>query len=226
MEMGLILLALAFLAGSYAALLVYNSWSRREYARATNVSKWLVAGVGVYLVVLLAFSLLSQDKTAAYGEEVRFCGLDPDCDLSASVIQIDTARTLGNPPRELPASGMFHLITLKLTSKSGRSDLDPVVTGAVVDARGRSFGIAADAQRLFELARRRSANNDQPPALAGTYRRTLVFDLPEDMEAPTLVLKEGEIFERVLELFVIGDEASMFHGKTGLPARMPERPRG
>jgi hypothetical protein len=41
-----------------------------------------------------------------------------------------------------------------------------------------------------------------------------VFDLPSDIRNPSLLITEGPWMGRLIELFLIGDEDSLFHKKT------------
>ena len=67
---------------------------------------------------------------------------------------------------------------------------DPV--GVVLDREGRQY--------------HRSA--------AGDYSTKLVFDLPADVASPKLHVHEGTWIARLSEMFLIGDEDSLFHKKT------------
>jgi len=50
----------------------------------------------------------------------------------------------------------------------------------------------------------------------------MIFDLPRDIERPAIVLREGGVFEQLLELFLIGDEASLSYPETKLRLLTPE----
>jgi hypothetical protein len=43
-----------------------------------------------------------------------------------------------------------------------------------------------------------------------------VFDLPRSVRRPRLQFTEGYWIDRLIELFLIGDEDSLLHGKTTL----------
>ena len=43
--------------------------------------------------------------------------------------------------------------------------------------------------------------------------RRVVFDLPRGVRRPRLRFTEGYWIDRVIELFLIGDEDSLFHGR-------------
>jgi hypothetical protein len=217
--MGLALMVVALLGAIYALFLIRTAWKRREFARAISTAKWLLIGVGVYLVVLLAVSIASEGRIAEGGEEVRLCDVTLDCSLAASVIQVDRKRTLGNPPREMIADGMYYLVTVKVTSYAADPQLNPRgLTGTVVDAEGRKFQRFLPGERELESAR----GEEDPFELrtgptGGTYKKVFVFDLPADVDTPALIVQSASMLDRFVEFFLIGDEDSLFHGRTKLP---------
>ena len=56
----------------------------------------------------------------------------------------------------------------------------------------------------------------------GSFRKTMVFDLPMDVQGPALVLQQGSWLDRMTQLFLVGDEDSMLHGKTKLQVVVSE----
>lgn len=223
--MALALLLVTLLGCGYLLLLTYNAYKRRQYASAAGTAKWLTLWSGVYLVVLLAFSVTSREKVAGPGEEVRFCGLDWDCRLAASLIEVETRKTVGDPPREIIADGMYYLATVKVTTNAPAPALEPRnLTGVAVDAQGREYPRFPEAERILLSARRGEDPFERVSGpTGGSFKRTLVFDLPAGVNNPALILWEGSSIDRLVELFLIGDEASLFHAKTKLPLRIPER---
>jgi hypothetical protein len=116
------------------------------------------------------------------------------------------------------AAGVFHLITIKtrfdestIGANRGNGLLYPnsrVVT--VSDENGKQYFPSAEAQSL--LAQTQSAGTAMtiPLRPGESYSTTLVFDLPEGIRNPTLLIREGETVTRL----VIGHENSPFHKKT------------
>jgi len=51
----------------------------------------------------------------------------------------------------------------------------------------------------------------------------LVFALPAGIQNPTLIVREGGWMDRMLQLFIIGEEDSLFHPTTRFPLNVPER---
>ncbi len=218
--MGLALLGILLIGTVTGAFFVVHAWNRRRFQEGMLIVRWGLAIWAAYLATLVAVSLVTPNKDAT-GGEARFCGIDPDCALSASVTQIDYVKTVGNPPNELIADGMFYLVTVRVLGISQDQGTLPALTGVVVDDLGREFGRSANGERAILAS--------QDPALQvarGSWRTTMVFDLPKDIERPALILNEGSVLERVFELFLIGDEASLLHPKTKLRLLKPEERSG
>ncbi len=213
--MGLALMMVLVMGTSYAVLLIYQAWKRREYKQAIETAKWLGAGVGVYFVVLLAFSVTSENRMVLVGEEQKFCGFDTDCALGGTVIRVRRRKTLGNPPRELVAEGMFYAVTVRVTTAKANPQFQPRdLTGYVVDADRNRYDrfhqaewelVSPDAKDPYEIT--------SGPA-GGAFQKTLVFDVPTSAREPSLVMQEGSWTVRLLQRFLVADEYSLLHGKT------------
>lgn len=100
------------------------------------------------------------------------------------------------------------------------SDADRVPIGLaqpeaiVVDAEGRRYRRST----LGEAALARMVG-EQPPLgravrTGEAYSTRLVFDLPADVHDPKLHVTERDLLARLSELFLIGDEDSLFHRPT------------
>ena len=216
--MGLALLGILLIGTVTGAVFVVRSWNRRQFQEGMLIVRWGLAIWAAYLATLVAVSLVTPN-TEVTGGEVRFCGIDPGCALSASVVQIDYVKTLGNPPNELIADGMFYLVAVRVLGISPDQGTLPTLTGVVVDAQGREFGQSANGELAYRLLA-----SQAPPlqVVRGSWRTTMVFDLPQDIERPALILHEGSALEQAFELFLIGDEASLLHPKTKLRLLKPE----
>ena len=80
----------------------------------------------------------------------------------------------------------------------------------VVDAQGKEYFPAAAAERLLRNLNEAGMPFTTPLRPGETYQTTVVFDLPADIQSPTLLIHEGESETR----FVIGHENSLLHKKT------------
>jgi hypothetical protein len=66
------------------------------------------------------------------------------------------------------------------------------------------------------LARERGPQRPltDPVGPGGAYFTAVVFDIPPDLREPRLAVTEGWWIDRLIELFLIGDEDSFLHART------------
>jgi hypothetical protein len=223
--MGLALMFVMVVATGYLLYLIYRDRKHREYMQAMRTTKWLLLLVAGYVVVLIIVSSISRGDVLGGGGEVRFCGLEIDCTRTASIIFVERRKTLSNPPHELIANGIYYLVTVKVTNNAPNPNLEPRnLSGVVVDAYGRKHQEFVPGERELFLT---ASNGGKDPyariagPTGGSYKKTLVFDLPYNIENPMLMLQDGSWTDRFLELFLIGDEDSMFHAGTRLQILIP-----
>jgi hypothetical protein len=169
-----------------------------------------------YLLVLISVSAVSHARVLAPGAEKRFCGFYLDCHLAASINRVDTAHVIGGgsgAPPPLRADGTWWIVTVRVSSNARRARLAllrPRLT--VVDDLGTEYPRAPAAERALgdttSLERRLGPGE--------SLLRRVVFDLPRDVRRPRLQFTEGYWIDRLIELFLIGDEDSLLHGRTTL----------
>lgn len=224
--MGVACMVVALLAAIYALWLIRTAWRHREYGKAIKTGKWLLIGAGAYLVVLIAVSLSSSGGVASGGEEIRLCDALGDCTLAASVLQVDRTRTLGNPPQEMVSAGMYYVVTVKVISYEPNPTLNPRdLSGVVVDENGNEYPEFQQGEREAETGLGENRFSLQVSPTGGSYKRMLVFDLPGSVQNPTLIVRAGGWLDRTLQLFIIGEDNSLFHPTTRLALNLPERRR-
>jgi len=212
--------ALAFLGTGFLLFVVglafIYSVVRKKFwlTKLSLITIALVAGL--YLVILLIFSLASSEKVLARGEEKHFCEID--CHLAYSVTDVRETSTLGDAPNRVTAVGVFRVVTIKarfdentISSTRGNSLLYPnsrIVT--VSDENRNQYYPSAAAQSVLEKSQAAGTPMTIPLRPGETYSTTLVFDLPAIIKSPTLLIREGESVTH----FVIGHENSPLHKKT------------
>jgi hypothetical protein len=185
--------------------------------RLTKVALLTIALVaGVYIAVLLIYSFASSEKVLARGQEKHFCEID--CHLAYSVTEVHETKVLGEGPNQLTAAGMFRVVTVKtrfdettISRNRGDSLLYPnsrVVS--IIDENRTQYFPSAMAQSVLEKSQTAGTAMTIPLRPGESYSTTLVFDLPADINNPTLLIHEGEF----LTHFVIGHENSFLHKKT------------
>jgi hypothetical protein len=169
---------------------------------------------GAYLAAILIFSLASHEKVLARGEEKHFCEID--CHLAYSVVDTRQTKTLGNPPTI--ARGTYTVVTIKtrfdettISSLRGDGLLYPnsrVVT--LVDEHGIKYAPASNDQRALAAGQGDGKPLSTPLRPGESYTTVIVFDLPADARASTLLINEGEWVTHL----VIGHENSPLHQQT------------
>jgi uncharacterized membrane protein YidH (DUF202 family) len=198
----LMLLALAF---------VYTLVKRNFRANKLVLAAAVIV-VGVYIGVLLLFSLRSNEQALARGQEKHFCELD--CHLAYSIVAVTDSKTIGSAN----ANGAFRSITIKtrfdentISPRRGNGLLYPnsrVVM--LVDDQGRKYEPDPTAQQVLQSTNAIGSPMTTPLRPGEAYTTTIAFDLPPDAHNPTLIITEGEW----LTHFVIGHENSPLHRRT------------
>ncbi len=213
--MNLLFFLITFLVvAGLAALALYGVVADRP-GRALWAGTAAAAWSAVYMVVLLAISLASQEKVLGWHQFKRFCGLYLDCHAMVSVLNAETAESLGEGEWRVEADGVFYIVTVRQDSDAKRVLIavhHPVAV--VIDDDGRRYHRSA-------LGEQALARGEGPLQALGRaveagdgYTTKLVFELPEDVRAPRLNIVEGHWATRLSELFLIGDEDSFLHKPT------------
>ena len=175
----------------------------------------LATVAGVYVGLMLIFSWSSSNRVLVRGQEKYFCEID--CHLAYSVVDVRQTKSLGNPAQPLNASGMFYVIIVRtrfdettISSRRGNGRLSPNSRlVAILDDTGSRFEPSQAAQALIEQSSPEGTPMDSPLRPGESYTSTLVFDLPPTIQAPVLLIHEGDWITR----FVIGNENSLAHEK-------------
>ncbi|HYY43290.1 MAG TPA: hypothetical protein VE775_11205 [Pyrinomonadaceae bacterium] len=205
-----------------ATLVVLFLLVRGRRAAAGNVLLGAFGLVVAYAGLLVVFSVASAERVLARGAEKHFCEID--CHLAYSVGDVRQTKTLGPAAQPTTAQGVFYVVTVKtrfdeqtMAPTRGQQTLTPnsrVVT--VLDEQGREYAVAPAGQRALELTEGTGMPFTTPLRPGESYTTELVFDLPADVRAPRLLMREGETVTH----FIIGHENSPLHKKTAfaLPA--------
>jgi hypothetical protein len=211
---------LAFLGTAFvlglAVLVILHALKTRKQVRARKVGLMALAVLGLYLALLVTFSLVSREKALALGEEKHFCEID--CHLAYSVMNTRKTQTLGDAPESVTASGIFYVVTVRtrfdettISPTRGDGLLAPnsrVVT--VLDAQGNSYDVSPQGQRALGSLQESGTPFTASLRPGESYTTTLAFDLPVDINHPELLIREGEF----VTPFIIGHENSFWHKKT------------
>lgn len=186
---GLLLAACLYLIGVVFRL----PWLRKFVGG--GVAIWLA----LYLVALVAVSASSSDALLKIYEPKAFCGFYFDCHLHAMVTDVtETGQPSGN--------GRVYIVTVKVFSDARRAALRLSNVKATV--------YMDDWTKIGQLDPGTGPSPwDREIGPGESYETRLMFSLPESGKGAKLLLTEGAEIERIFEMFLIGDEDSIFHGK-------------
>lgn len=208
-----ILLLLTALTVGGALLIAFISWRRHRPKIAQTFAGGAALVTVAYIAGVLVASAGSHEQTIAQGETKWFCGFYLDCHLGMSVEGADQVSTLPTRSGALTAKGAFHIITLELKNSARNPNVDMLLykpVAKIVDASGTEYTRSTAAEAALDATR--------PPTLGletkvqhEPVRATLVFDLPANIQQPRLMVSEGWIVDRIIELGLIDDENSIFH---------------
>jgi hypothetical protein len=196
-----------------AAIVLTQSLIVKKRKRAKVILVAMLVIAGAYWAVTLIFSLASHEKVLARGEEKHFCEID--CHLAYSIVNARQSRTIGNPPNQSAAQGLYTIVTIKtrfdettISPTRGSGLLHPnsrVLT--LFDERGNKYKPSVEGQRALAAGQGSGTALTTPLRPGESYTTDVVFDLPSDAKASSLLINEGEW---VTHLF-IGHENSPLH---------------
>jgi len=142
------------------------------------------------LGLALVSAACGAERVVGVGDRVRHD------DFMYSVVGVDRAKEIGNRH----AHGTFHIVTFRVENRAGRVSHEWGNDVAyVVDERGRQFENDGEVQRTLD-ARAPFGLSDHYVTRAEALQTTkLVFDVPDDAEAPCLkfrgYLLMGDVFD-------------------------------
>jgi hypothetical protein len=209
------LLGASFLLAVLGLVALY-ALVRRRYGRMRVTLFGLALVAVAYTGLLLVFSVKSEGRVLAHGEEKYFCEID--CHLAYSVVDVRRTKALGAGSALTEARGEFVVVTLMtrfdaktISSGRGEGPLSPNPRAVFVrDAEGRAYEVSAEGRRALATEGGVGMPLDTPLRPGESYTTELVFDLPEGARDPVLFVNESSPETR----FIIGHENSPLHGKT------------
>lgn len=202
--MGLLLMLMSIGGVLLAAVLFAVAWLNDSPWLRKFVLGGLAIWFGLYATALIATSLMSDEETLVLNEPKEFCGFYLDCHLHAGVSAVQRVKQIG----PLRAKGEFYVVKVKVFSDARRAKLGLLAVDAhVVDAGGSEYtrDEMAEKQLTPQPEFERAIGPDE------WFEKEIVFDLPSGVREPRLDLKDGYGIDRVIELFLIGDEDSLLH---------------
>ena len=184
-------------------------------ALAKYIGTFALGWSALYLVVLTGTSLTSEEKVLDLHERKAFCGFYLDCHLGVAVEDVQRVTHLGEGPETVQADGIFYLITVRVNNDGVEARMplrNPKAT--LTDAYGATYTRSLEAERALAKVEKVPMAFTRNVAAGQSYTKTLVFDVPSGVQTPKLLITTGIAIDRFIELFLIGDEDSLFHRKT------------
>ncbi len=142
----------------------------------------------------------SQDSKTSSNQssDVKTYGLNEpvqDDSLAFTVTGVEKAKTLGNQYTARTPQGIFYVVTLKIENKGNKTVTFDSSMAKVTDSQGREFERSIEGQTAKGLSQGKVDLFLQQvqPSLSATG--DLVFDLPAEIQDPTLVVK-GTLFSK------------------------------
>lgn len=205
----LVLVVLALIV-TLAAAAVASLRGRRD--RAVRLLRRCLVGLTIYFGLLVAVSLLSPQRILEYGETRCFD------DWCITIEGVTRATELGPSDRIARADGIYWVTTVHLSNRGrGRDQRAGSVALHLVDGAGRRFDLSPRGLDAYQ-----AQHGPVPPltsviSVGQSVRTVQVFDLPRDAERVSLTVEHPVGLSP--GLFVIGDEASLFHKPTIVPLK-------
>jgi len=208
-----VLLMLTTLGGLVlAGILVGVAWLHQS----TWLKKFVLGGVAIwlafYFALLLGLSLLSKERLIPVGDAngKAFCGFYLDCHLHAAVTGVMRAKAIGNKT----AVGEFYIVRVKVFSDARNPEIafhliEP--NARIVLADGSELRRDTDAEALLPSA---DARLDGDIKGSQTIEKEIVFDVEQRGRDLKLLITEGYGIDKWIELFLVGDDDSLFHKQT------------
>lgn len=195
----------------FLALLIRRNDRRQAKQIGVALAGWVVAYLGLVAVV----SARSQETILPLGQLKKFCGFYLDCHMGARVLDVEQAKSVGSGDGVREARGTYYLVSVLVESDARAATLRLHDADArIVTDNGRAY----TRDHAAEAALGKDTSLAEPVEAGDQHPVTLVFDLPNEAANPRLLVTEGRSLwpDRLFELFLVGDEDSMFHRKTTL----------
>lgn len=195
------------LAGIVTVSAALRSALRGRGRRAVRLLVGCGVAAALYLGTVVIVSLNSPRRVLEVGEDWCFD------DWCVAVSDVTLASELGPPERLVRTDGVFYVVRLRLSNHArGRTQRAGSAAAYLVDGRGDRYDVSHEAQAALE-AQEGPARPLTAPISAGQSIDTVqVFDLPREASEVGLTVEHPVGFSP--GLFVIGDQASLFHERT------------
>jgi hypothetical protein len=202
-----LLFAAAVLSSVTLFAFVAISALRGRGRRAAHLLLAWAASAALYFAVLSGVSWTSPQRVLNVGDARCFD------DWCLTVEKVTGTPELGGGARRIRADGRFVVVTLRLSNRArGRTQRASSAAVRLLDARGARYEVSEAGQRTWEAEHGPAAPLTETISLGGSIETVRVFDVPTDALGLGLAVEHPVGFSPAL--FVIGDDASLFHKPT------------
>jgi hypothetical protein len=182
--------------------------------RKAWLAKFTLGGVAVwfvfYAVMLLGFSLTSEERVLGQNEAKEYCGFYLDCHMHSQVTSVRTAQQIGDEQ----AKGVFYIVGVRVFSDAKNDNIglrliEPKARILTADKTYILRDTAAEAQLpTADVALDSNIHNSQ------TIDKEIVFDVAKPSPDLKLLITEGYGIVKTIEHMLVGDEDSFVHAQT------------
>lgn len=140
----------------------------------------------------------TSETSSTQKSEVKTYGLNEPVqneDLVFTVTGVEKAQSLGNQFTARTAQGTFHVLTLKIENKGNKTVTFDSSMAKVTDSQGREFERSVEGQTAKGLSQGKVDLFLQQIQPSLSVTGDLIFDLPSEIQDPTLVVK-GSLFSK------------------------------
>jgi len=206
-----VLLMLLTIGGLVVAgvLLIVSLITKRPWlAKFTigGVVFWLV----FYVVTLIGFSMMSEERVLGIGEAKQYCGFYLDCHMHTEVTSVRTAQQIGDQE----SKGIFYIVGVRVFSDAR----NPNITMRLIEPNARILTpdhtyIGRDTAVEAQLS---TADVSLGADIRGpqTIDKEIVFDVAKTSADLKLLITDGYGIDKAIEAVLIDDEDSLLHGRT------------
>jgi hypothetical protein len=152
---------------------------------------WLVVGICT-LVLILLLTMTRKNVSAGLNTPIR---------LDDFVFTIEAARKV--PEAKAPPGKVRYIVTMRIANQAKRVDWNfQSINPVLIDATGREYPIAPEAQKAHQDELGQPDPTAKPIPAGGVIVKDLVYEVPADMEKPSMKLLGG--VSDVLETVILG----------------------
>lgn len=165
------------------------------------------AVVAVYLGLVVVVSLVTPRRVLAIGEDWCFD------DWCVAVDSVDFAPEVGPSDHPVRANGVFYVVRLRLSNHArGRAQRASSAAVHLLDGLGHRYEVSLDGQSAYEAQYGPTPPLTSTITLGQSVTTVRLFDVQSAARDVGLTIDHPVGFSP--GLFIIGDQASLFHRRT------------